>query len=212
MNRNAWFGVLAALGLGLIAGLALAPARRAVPQRDPRVEELEREVARLKEERSRPRPVPTAEPSAPGPVPANPGPPAPPAPKARDPRDVQATALDATKAPAERVGALEWLRMNAPDLRTREVVDALAVLLETSPDAGLRAEICRHLKKAGAWVKDPMLRRLGLDVDERVREEAGETLGPLRDDPEVRAALERSAQSDPARRVREQCRESLEGD
>ena len=54
-----------------------------------------------------------------------------------------------------------------------------------------------------------MLRALQSDPDRKIREEAAETLGPLRNEPVVRVALEHAAHDDPDLTVRAQALKSL---
>jgi HEAT repeat protein len=109
------------------------------------------------------------------------------------------------------VAALRELR-RVEGGRTRAVAESLLGLLDTAADPSLRADICRQLHRAvPPDLKGPLLRRLRADADARVREEAAETLGPLKEDPEVRAALEDAARSDAEEKVRSQAARSLSG-
>jgi hypothetical protein len=142
---------------------------------------------------------------------------APAEPSARDPQEIarlQSVAADPSKLPYERVQALLGLRMSEiggqPGGRSREVVAAMVQLLEASDDPKIRADICRHLHRAvPPEFKDPLMRRMQLDAEAKVREEAAETLGPLKGDPSVKAALEHAAQNDPDLKVRAQALQSL---
>ncbi len=130
----------------------------------------------------------------------------PPSPNDPSPRDV---ALDPSQGEENRVKALLVLRMSQPDGRTEEVVQSMLDLFSSSTRADLRADILRNLHRAlPLRLKDPVLRALA-DPDGKVREEAAETLGPLKADPAVRAALEHAAKNDPESKVRRQAAASL---
>lgn len=124
----------------------------------------------------------------------------------------QTIAMDASKSEAERVEALMRMRITPsdPDGRTPEVVASMLTLLETSTDAKIRADICRHVKRyVPLEMSAPLMRVMSRDGDERVRQEAAETLGPLKADPSIAAALEHAAKNDPSERVRRQAESSL---
>ncbi len=123
----------------------------------------------------------------------------------------QVTAVDLSRSERERVEALLRLRLTGPDARTPEVAASMLLLLGSSPDARVRADICRHLKRAVPLaLAAPLLSALARDADDKVREEAAETLGPLHADPSVRAALEHAARNDPSDKVRLQAARSLQ--
>jgi hypothetical protein len=85
-------------------------------------------------------------------------------------------------------------------------------LLRTSPDASIRADICRRLNRVVSEELKPQLHPTGrADADAKTREEAVESLGPMRDDPVVRRFLETSLATDPDAGVREQAGKSLTG-
>lgn len=130
-------------------------------------------------------------------------------PKPEEIPGLQATAMNPSMSAEERVKALSRLR-STREGRTREVAASMLQLLETSEDAGIRADILRQLHRAlPPDLKDPVLRRLQLDTEAKVREEAAETLGPLKADPAVKSALEQAAQSDADLKVRAQALQSL---
>jgi hypothetical protein len=121
-----------------------------------------------------------------------------------------AIALDPARPAAERVKALEELR--AHGRITPEVAAAVLRLFDTSPPPAVRADILRHLHRSLPLDQAGLVvRALQTDSDGKVREEAAETLGPLKEDPVVRAALERAAQNDPDLEVRAQALRSLAG-
>ena len=74
--------------------------------------------------------------------------------------------------------------------RTPAVTASLLPLLETA-EGSVRADLCRHLKNAvPRELADPLIRAMRADPEASVREEAAETLGPLRAEPAVAKALE----------------------
>lgn len=124
---------------------------------------------------------------------------------------LQRAALDTTKSIRERVEALKKMRLFSPESRTPEVVRSMLDLMESTNVPEFRAAVIRHLKGAVPLeLKDRLIRVLQSDSSEQVREEAAETLGGLRTDPSVRAALENAASSDPSEKVRREARKSLQ--
>jgi len=115
--------------------------------------------------------------------------------------------------PASRwIDALSRLRM-LPTGRTDEVVLSMLDLLESGIETDQRADILRNLKGAVPLVQSSRVITLLRSDEERVvREEAAETLGPLKDDAQVRAALEEAVRSDASEDVRRQAKAALEGD
>ncbi len=119
-----------------------------------------------------------------------------------------ATTLDPNRPAAERVKALQELRMH--NRITVDVAAAMLRLLDTSPAPDARADILRHLHRSlPPDFAASVARALQSDSDRKVREEAAETLGPLKEDPAVRAALEHASQNDPDLDVRAQALKSL---
>ena len=133
-----------------------------------------------------------------------------------DVESLKAVARDASRPSAERVQALMELRDAENFLamrghRNREVVTSLLPLLKDR-DASVRTDLCRHLKNAvPPDLAEPLVRALKEDPEASVREEAAETLGPIRDVPLVAAALEEAAKSDASKKVRDQATDSLTG-
>ncbi|KAF0245705.1 MAG: hypothetical protein FD180_1369 [Planctomycetota bacterium] len=161
--------------------------------------ELKREVEQLKKELLKLAPVK-----------ARAGPPAPLTPE--QVANLQKQAMDGTLDAAGRVEALQQLRKRTASGRTPEVVRSMLGLLETSADAGVRADICKQLKGVDmAEAREAMLRRLREDKDRKVREEAAETLEAWKDDAGVRAELEVAAKGDEDADVRKKAAKSLGG-
>jgi hypothetical protein len=130
--------------------------------------------------------------------------------------DVEAArsrACDTAVPVRDRVQALRDLRAaekTVAGARSRAVVASMLALLESVPEGDLRADICRQLNKAvPVDLRGPLLKALQSDPDETVREEAAETLGSLREVPEVRAELERAGKEDSSLKVRAQALRSL---
>lgn len=127
--------------------------------------------------------------------------------------DVEAlctTVLDRSLAGAQRVEALRRMRRMKPDPRTPEVARSMLDLLQTSPDAEIRAEICRHLK--GIVLPElgvELVTRLRVDADDATREEAAESLESYLDQPGVEAALDYARLNDPSEEVRKQAAETM---
>jgi len=160
-----------------------------------RVEELEAEVAEL---RKRPEPAVVGKPLEPVP------------PERIDAEVARSTAvaLDPSRPAAERVKALEDLRFYGRI--SPEVAAAMLRIFETSAESAVRADVLRHLHRSlPLGLAATVLRALQSDPERKVREEAAETLGPLRDDPSIRVALEHAAQNDPDLDVRAQALKSL---
>ncbi len=124
---------------------------------------------------------------------------------------LQAKAIDAAAPEQERVEALARLRSTRPDGRSPEVVRSMVALLDASLDAELRARICTNLHRVVSDdLKRSLLAHVRGDESAKVREEAAESLGPMKLDPVVRAALEQAAQADPDEKVKKQAKRSLE--
>jgi hypothetical protein len=133
------------------------------------------------------------------PDPDEPPPEVKPEPMPKDVPALQARALNPTLSPRERVNALSQLRSAGPDARGPDVVHAMVELLQCSGDDRIRADICRHLKGVeSVRLKRQLLVSVHTDPTSKVREEAAETLGPMKDDPLVRQALEESRCGIPA--------------
>lgn len=133
------------------------------------------------------------------------------APPPPDVAQARKVATDRQATPQDRLAALSALR--SANARTPDVVQAMLRLQAESKDPAVRADVFRQL----SGVKDPALKAPLIDAvlkDEhpKVREEAAETMARFRDDPFVRAALTRVAQSDPDSKVKKQAREALEED
>jgi len=126
--------------------------------------------------------------------------------------NLQARAKDGSVPVEERIEALSRLRMH-PTGRSAEVVVSMLDLLESGIETPNRADILRHLKGAIPLVQSPrVITVLRSDAERVVREEAAESLGPLKDDAQVRAALEEAARSDASEEVRREAKAALEGD
>ncbi len=83
---------------------------------------------------------------------------------------LQAKAQDLSADPEERVAALARLRIAKPDGRSPEVVRSMIDLLRTSPDAALRADICRQLNRVVSEdLKHQLLVTGRTDADARAR-------------------------------------------
>lgn len=82
----------------------------------------------------------------------------------------------------------------------------------SSNDPALRTDVWRQADGNGthALLLPPMLNALLNDRDEKVREEAAETLEIYRHQPGVRAALNQAARNDSNEGVRRRARYSLE--
>jgi cell division protein FtsB len=127
-----------------------------------------------------------------------------------DAANLQARAKDGSLAVEDRIEALSRLRM-LPTGRTPEVVASMLDLLESGIETAHRADILRHLKGAVPLIQSQrVITLLRSDEQRVVREEAAETLGPLKDDAQVRAALEEAARSDASEEVRRQAKAALE--
>ena len=133
--------------------------------------------------------------------------------RTRPSSDLQATIVDAASAPEQRLAALRVLRgRSTSGIDPRDVpavVDALARLARTSPDADVRADVLRQLDGVrDPALRDPLLEALVQDASWGVRSEAAETLAGYLDDPDVRAALERAVAQDVNASVRHEAARS----
>jgi hypothetical protein len=131
-------------------------------------------------------------------------------PKPEDAAALQAKALDPSKTAADRLDALSKLR-SIPGGRTEAVALALLDVLESGIESDARARILSNLKEA---IPEGQAHRvivlLKSDPEREVREEAAESLGPLKHLDVVRSALEDAANSDAAESVKRQARRALE--
>lgn len=162
-------------------------------------------------------PVPAPEPAPPRPPAPAPAPKSPPPslefsldpPAAEEIPALQAKAMDLAADPKDRLAALAKLRM-APDGRSPGVVRSMIDLLRTSADASIRADICRQLNRVvSEELKQQLLLTARGDSDPKTREEAVESLGPMKGDPIVRQFLEVCQTADPHEKVRAQAAKSL---
>lgn len=208
-SRGILWGSLAAAGLLAVVAAWLVLDNRA----------RARENAQLRAELARARQAPARaiEPAPPVPPQKAPEPPPPqaePATKEPPPKPpaLQAKAQDPTAGPQERLTALARLRSAQPDGRSPDVVRSRIDLLRISPDGEIRADVCRQLSRVvSEELKQQLLVTARTDSFAKAREEAAETLGPMKADPVVRQALESIAVTDPDPRVQEQARKSLAG-
>lgn len=123
---------------------------------------------------------------------------------------LQAIVVDRTQTGTARVEALKRLRRMRPDGRTPEVAKSMLDLLQTSPDAEIRADICRNLSRVILpELGLALMTRLRADDDESTREEAAESLESYLDDMGVVAALEFARLNDPSELVRNQAAKTL---
>jgi HEAT repeat protein len=110
----------------------------------------------------------------------------------------------------ERIDALMELRNVSPGARTAAVVESMLALAESLENKDQRAAIYRNIKGAITLEFKPrLLLQLSSEPFDDVRSEIVETLGPLKDDPEIRDVLERLADADPSESVRREARRSL---
>lgn len=117
---------------------------------------------------------------------------------------------DESVGESARIKSLALLRATAPEERA-EVLEELLPLLDSDDDA-IRADTARHLSGVtDPRLVAPLVQLLESDPSRKVREEAAETLGPLRNTREAKSALESAAQNDASDKVREQAKESLGG-
>ncbi len=122
-------------------------------------------------------------------------------------------ALDSGNSVEDRLAALKSLRFSRieePDARTPDVVASMIDLVQTSADAGVRADIYRQLDGVtDPNLLQPLLDSLANDEHPEVREEAAETLAKYLPDDQVDAALRHAEAHDEDEGVREQAAESL---
>jgi hypothetical protein len=125
---------------------------------------------------------------------------------------LQARVLDPLVPAKERVEALGELRETGRSSLLPEIVTSMVVLLNTSPEADVRAGICRYLRGAAGdpW-RDGLLQRVRFDDSAAVREKAVECLGEMSHDPVVLATLEEVVAWDSSDQVRARARRVLTG-
>lgn len=125
--------------------------------------------------------------------------------------ELQAKLMDAAAPWDERLKAFRELRKISPQSVTGDVLRGVAALVETAPDAGARASLCKSLKGiTNPEASQILIGRLQADESLKVREEAADSLGPAKKDPLVRAALVQAARSDPSLVVRIEAEKSLD--
>ncbi|MCC6782220.1 MAG: HEAT repeat domain-containing protein [Planctomycetes bacterium] len=127
-------------------------------------------------------------------------------------QSVQATILDANASVGQKVAAWGRLRSAGPEAWNDAIVDQMARIGLTADDPNHRADVWRQAdaQARSERLVPALLQALTSDTDDRVREEAAETLENYRELPQVRAALESAAANDPAEKVRNFARRSLE--
>jgi hypothetical protein len=112
--------------------------------------------------------------------------------------------LDPFQTELRRCDALYYLNGSGPSRLDLQVIRSAVVLLETSPDPEVRADLCWGLVAVPEpEAIDALLRRLASDVDERVRLQAVIALVPSRKAAgPVDRALEHAAYHDASEAVR----------
>lgn len=128
-------------------------------------------------------------------------------------QDSRSKILDPQQSVKDKLRAWSELRGLGKDAWTDSVVMEMSRIGLTSTDASVRADVWRQ---ADANAKSPLLvpsllKALSSDGDEKVREEAAETLENYKDDLTVKRALEVAKQSDADEGVRRQAGRSLSG-
>lgn len=126
--------------------------------------------------------------------------------------DAPRVILDPTQTALAKSEAWEALRRADASTWTDAVVAEIVRVAQTSDDPEVRANIwrCADADRAHRLLRQPLLDAVLRDADERVREEAAETLENYVDDPAVVTVLERIVQSDASPAVRDEARRALE--
>lgn len=124
----------------------------------------------------------------------------------------QATILDPNAGVAQKLAAWGRLRGAGTEAWNDAIVDQMARIGLTADDPSHRANVWRQAdaQARSERLVPALLQALSSDIDERVREEAAETLENYHELPQVRAALESAVANDPAEKVRNFARRSLE--
>jgi HEAT repeat protein len=119
-------------------------------------------------------------------------------------------AVSKDEDPNVRVRAGVELKSLGSERINEEVVEGVAPLLGSSPDASIRRRLCDALKgQTGPKAREGLLLRLIGDVDPLVRTAAADSLVSLRHDPEVRRTLETAKERDASELVRAAADRSL---
>lgn len=122
----------------------------------------------------------------------------------------RACILDPMAPPLKKASALRFLNDGGPSGMALEIVQAVAELLDTTPDPQVRAALCWGLVAVPAEEAiQALLRRLRVDMDDRVRQLAVSALGPSTSREDVHVALEHVWRHDASECVRERARKVL---